>query len=71
MKKLFSFIALSTCLCLPACNKKTTTGKSQDGVNDALDRRPNEEMRDAVEDTSDAVKDVGKEIKDAVKDGTR
>ena len=72
MKKLLSLIALSTCLCLPACNKsKPATGNSQDGINDALDRRPSEKVRDAAEDTSDAVKDAGKDLKDAVKGTNR
>jgi hypothetical protein len=39
-------------------------------VNDGLDRRPNEGIKDAAEDTKDAVKDAAKETKEAVKDAT-
>jgi F0F1-type ATP synthase membrane subunit b/b' len=39
-------------------------------VDDALDRRPAEGVKDAAEDAKDAVKDAAKETKDAVKDAT-
>jgi hypothetical protein len=39
-------------------------------VNDGLDRRPNEGIKDAAEDTKDAVKDAAKGTKEAVKDAT-
>ncbi len=72
MKKLLSWIALSTLLALPACDRnKPITGKFKDGLNDALDRRPGEKVRDTVEDTTDAVKDAGEEIEDAVKDSSK
>jgi hypothetical protein len=72
MKTLNLFIASATLMTMPACEKaKPLSGKAQDGVNDALDRRPGENVRDAAEDASDAVKDTGKEVKDAVKEATR
>ncbi|QIF00799.1 hypothetical protein [Roseimicrobium sp. ORNL1] len=39
-------------------------------VDDALDRRPAEGVRDAAEDVGDAVKDAAHDTKDAVKDAT-
>lgn len=53
-------IALST---LSACGQKPTetTEKVVDKVNDALDRRPNEKARDAIEDITSAVKDATEE----------
>lgn len=50
-------------LALPACNRNSNQA---DGVKDALDARPNEELRDAGESVGDAVKDAGKDLKDAV-----
>ena len=61
----------ATLLALPACEKKSTSEKVKDGINDALDRRPGEKVRDAAEDAKDAVKDAGKDVKDAVKDATK
>ena len=56
---------------MPACERKeTSTEKVKDGVNDALDRRPGEKVRDAAEDVKDAVKDAAHETKDAVNDAT-
>lgn len=57
---------------LPACEKKANTTREdvKEAVDDALDRRPNEEVKDAVEDARDAVKDAAKDVKDAVKDGS-
>lgn len=69
----FHYITLATTvLALTACEpKQTTSEKVKDNVNDALDRRPGEKVRDAAEDTKDAVKDAGKDIKGAVKDATK
>ena len=52
-----------------ACEKKpqTTGEKIKDGVNDALDRRPGEKLRDAGEDLKDAAKDAKDAVKDAAK----
>ena len=47
-------------LAAAACEQKqTTTDKVKDQVNDALDRRPGEKVRDAAEDAKDAAKDAG------------
>ena len=59
-------------MAMTACEKaKPISEKTQDGVNDALDRRPGENVRDAAEDAADAVKDAGKEVKETVKDATK
>ncbi len=72
MKTPILLITLATLLTMPACERdKPITGKGKDGLNDALDRRPGENVRDAAEDAGDAVKDAGKGVKDAVKDATR
>lgn len=66
--------ALPLMLALAACEKPpepTLGSNSKDSLNDALDRRPNEKARDALESTGDAVKEAGGEIKDAVKDATK
>jgi hypothetical protein len=62
---------------LPACERHETP-EVKEKVDDALDRRPNEGLKDAGEDLKDAakdagdeVKDAGKEIKEEVKDATR
>ncbi len=59
---------LSTLLLIPvaiitlsACDDKPTVGEK---VDDALDRRPGEKLRDTGED----LQDVGKDAKDAVKE---
>ena len=72
MKTPILIITLASLLGLTACDKdKPNTGKAKDGVNDALDRRPGENVRDAAEDAADAVKDAGKEVKETVKDATK
>ena len=45
-----------------ACERRpqTTGEKVENKVNDALDRRPGENVRDAAENTKDAVKDAVK-----------
>lgn len=72
MKVLFPILlAAAALLVLPACDDKEPLGdKIEEGVNDALDRRPGEKVRDAAEDAADAVGDAAKEVKDAVKDAT-
>ena len=70
--RLHHFILASTLLVFAACEpKQTTTEKVKDAVNDGLDRRPGEKVRDAAEDTKDAVKDTARDIKGAVKDATK
>ena len=55
------FILTTAVLAFAGCEpQKTTTEKVTDKVNDALDRRPGEKVRDAAEDTKDAVKDVAR-----------
>jgi hypothetical protein len=56
----------ATLLILPACD--SSNNNQTDGIKDALDARPHEEIRDAGEDVGAAVKDAGGEIKDTVKD---
>lgn len=73
MKK-FSLLlfALPFVLALGACDKAPSpSSNAQNSLNDALDRRPNEKLRDAAEDTSDAVKRAAGDVKDAVKDATK
>lgn len=61
------FILLAAALVtLPACEQTPNANKT-DGIKDALDARPNEEMRDLGEDIGKATKDVGRDIKDAFK----
>jgi type IV pilus biogenesis protein CpaD/CtpE len=42
---------------------KSTSEQVKDKVNDALDRRPNEKLRDAAEDVRDGVKEAAKDLK--------
>jgi ABC-type transporter MlaC component len=52
-----------------ACEQKpkTTTEMVKDKVNDALDRRPNEQIKDAAEDVRDGVKAAVKDINSTAK----
>lgn len=52
-------------LLLTHCEKKPTT--IGDKVDDALDARPNENLRDAGEELKDAAQDAKEEVQDAVK----
>ena len=62
-------LLLPLLLAVTACEPKTSSGdKIKNSVDDALDRRPNEKLRDAAEDVRDGVEDAAKEIKDAAKD---
>ncbi|MCW1884726.1 hypothetical protein OKA04_08300 [Luteolibacter flavescens] len=65
--KLTYLLAAASLLTFAACENKETP-EVQEKINDALDRRPNEEIKDAAEDVKDAVKDVGDEVKDGAKD---
>ena len=72
MKLHHLLIATAALMALPACERnKPASEKIKDGVNDALDRRPGEKVKDAAEDARDAIKDAGKDLKDAVKDSTK
>src|SRR5690606_8570523 len=67
-------LTLPLLFALSACNKPpepTLGSNNKDSLNHALDRRPNEQARDAVESTGDALKEAGGEIKDAVKDASK
>lgn len=54
-------------LALPACEQRSNINQT-DGVKDAFDARPHEEIRDAGEQIGEAVKDAGRGIKNAVND---
>lgn len=65
MKKTHTLLlALPLMFALGACNKSP----EKDSVADALDQRPHEQTRDAVEDAGDAAKDAAGDAKDAAKD---
>ena len=69
--KYYLLLMMSVFLFLSACDQtRSPADKVIDNTNDALDRRPNEKMRDAAEDASDGVKGAGKNIKEAIKDAT-
>lgn len=58
---------------LGACGKEPAGPAEKLGakVNDALDQRPAEGVRDAAEGAGDAIKDAAGEVKDAVKDAAK
>lgn len=58
-------VAIPLLFTLTACDQKpaSTTEQIKDKVNDALDNRPNENIRDAVEDLSDGVENAAEELK--------
>jgi len=67
-------LAFPLVFALAACSKPEEPPLSSNGkdtINDALDRRPHEQARDAVEDIGDAAKRAGEDVKDAVKDATK
>ena len=55
---------------LAACGQKeaSTGEKLENAVEDALDQRPAEELRDAAENAGDAVADAAEDVKDAAQD---
>jgi hypothetical protein len=66
-------LALPLVFALAACDKQpepTLGTNNKDSVNDALDRRPNEKVRDKAEDVGDSMKRSAGDAKDAVKDAT-
>ncbi|MBS1211835.1 MAG: hypothetical protein H6R26_451 [Proteobacteria bacterium] len=69
MKKAVLLLALPFVFAMAACDQKpkSTTGQVTDKVNDALDRRPNEKLKDAGEDLRDGAKSAVKDLKDAAK----
>ena len=69
MKLIATLLIASTLVALPACSEKpSVTGNGKNSVNDALDNRPAEPIRDAAEDVGDAAKDAGTAVKDAAVD---
>ncbi|QLQ24212.1 MAG: hypothetical protein HZT41_04420 [Dechloromonas sp.] len=69
MKKAVLLFALPLALALAACDQKpkSSTEQVKDKVNDALDRRPNEKLKDAAEDLRDGAKSAVKDLKEAGK----
>jgi hypothetical protein len=66
MKLVATLLIASALVALPACSDKpAVTGDGKNSVNDALDNRPAEPVRDAAEDIGDAAKDAGTAVKDA------
>lgn len=69
MKLSHLLIVATTVFALSACEQsQTTSEEAADKINDALDRRPAEEVRDAAEDAADTVEDTAGDIKDSIKD---
>jgi len=68
---LLMLIITATILMLPACDQtQTGSEKVMNKVDDALDRRPGEKVRDAAEDAGDDLEDAAEEIEDSAKDAT-
>lgn len=55
-----------SCVLFTGCEDKPKSIGER--IEDGLDTRPNEGLKDAGEDIKDAVEDAGDELKDAVKD---
>lgn len=55
-------------LTLVSCERKSDSlgERVEDRVKDALDRRPNEKIKDVAEDVEDAAKDIQESVKEAV-----
>lgn len=78
MKTPTTILLTAVLFAFTACEPKTPVEKVKDKVDDALDRRPNEKLRDAGEDlkegakdTKDAVKEAAQDTKEAVKDAVK
>ena len=71
MNKFSLSLLITVFIGLTACSQnQKATEKIIEKTGDALDRRPNEKMRDAAEDASDGVNDAGRNIKEAIKNTT-
>jgi len=71
MKNCSHLLLAGGLLLLPACEQKqTSTEEVKETVNDALDRRPGEEARDAAEEAGDAIEDAAEDVKDTVNEAT-
>jgi len=72
MKRIAALLIASTLIALPGCSDKPkATGDGQNSVNDALDNRPAEGVRDAAEGVGDAAKDAGTVIKEEVTEASK
>ncbi|MFZ1244273.1 MAG: hypothetical protein WAR41_04335 [Azonexus sp.] len=73
MKKPYALLLALPLLCaLAACDKPADlSSNAKNSINDALDRRPQEKIRDAAEDAGDAIKKGAGDVKDAVKDAVK
>ena len=60
--------ATSACLLTSCKEKPKTIGEK---VDDALNTRPNEKLKDAAEDLNKAAQDAAEAVKDAAKDATK
>ena len=70
MKKLYAlFLSLFMVFALGACSKSPDPqlSDSKDTIKDATDSRPNEPVRDSLEDAGDKLKEGAGNVKDAVK----
>jgi hypothetical protein len=54
-----------SCTVFTSCERKPKSLGEK--IEDGLDTRPNEKIKDAGEDASDAVRDAARDVKDAVK----
>lgn len=57
-----------SCIIFTGCERRPETLGEK--IDDALDARPNEKLKDAGENAADAVEDAAEDVKDAVKDAT-
>jgi type IV pilus biogenesis protein CpaD/CtpE len=69
MKLSRMLLAAAMVFALAGCDQKpkSTTEQVKDKVNDVLDRRPNEKLRDAAEDIRDGVKEAAKDLQETAK----
>jgi hypothetical protein len=72
MKTKYLCISLAALLALAACKRELTpTETVKDKINDALDRRPAEGLRDAAEDIGDSIKDADRETSKTIEEIAR
>lgn len=57
-----------SCIVFTSCEQRPNTLGEK--IDDALDNRPNEKLKDAGENAADAIEDAAESVKDAVKDAT-
>ncbi len=70
MKTIIILIAAAFALpvLVTSCKEKGPAEKAGEKIDDALDQRPGEKVKDAAEDVKDAAKDAAEDVKDAAKD---